>query len=125
KLLCFKLRTTHKALLQLNDINHPPIWLKILRLLYLCQTAAGTPQEKYSLFMENIGSFLSLSRQQQRIALERLLKAQIIHTEGQQLQVIQPKRLQLFITLGSEEFANEEIKVPTPSKAYQAALFIE
>lgn len=124
KLLCFKLRTTHRILSHFNDIDNPSVWLKIGSLLQLCQKAVGPGESLLSLFQDQLHRVVEIPSHRLREVMERLCKAQIISQDYKGIQLIGDERLKVFLTHAQEEYANEDIEVPTKAKIFQAVHFI-
>lgn len=124
KLLCFKLRTTHRILSQFNDIDNPVVWLKIGSLLQLCQKAAAPGESLYELFIDHLHRVVEIPSHRLREVIERLSKAQILAHDYKGIQVIGDERLNVFLKHAYEEYANEDVEIPTKAKIFQAAHFI-
>lgn len=120
KLLCYKLRTAHQAIQNLSNLENPEFWLKIAKTLLLCYRANPEPKELYKTFCNHVEEVLGLSNERTTELVNRLNYAKLIHLDDKKIHKVDETRVKIFLWLGHEDFANEELKKPSEIKVYHA-----
>jgi len=121
KLLCHKLRSRNQTLKNATDLVNPDLWRKICSLLLLCAKSEDNPSSLYHLFRQYVLTICEIPPQSMPDVLQRLEKANAIETQGQKTLCIDEDKLNLFVELSTEEYANISVEIFSEVKEYHAA----
>ncbi|MDP8245496.1 MAG: cyclic nucleotide-binding domain-containing protein [Candidatus Hinthialibacter antarcticus] len=120
KLLCHKLRNTHKLITHQIDLNNAHIWMKVGPLLSLCAKASSDPSERFNIMTEQLKSVLETPDNITVEILQRLAKVHLIKLASGEIQSINEEHIEPILNQLREEFLNEPFGEPTLAKEFQA-----
>lgn len=120
KLLCHKLRNTHKLIGNQIDLSRAHIWFKIIPALSLCAKAGGSPREMYDNLIEHLRAVLEMPDDQIGEVLNRLNKVHLIKLQGNEIVSINAEHTGSVVEQLKEEYLNKPVEEPSLAKEYRA-----
>ncbi len=120
KLLCHKLRNTHKLISHQIDLNNAHIWMKVGPLLNLVAKASTDPNQRFTIMVEQLGSVLETPDNVTIDILQRLAKVHLIKLASGEITSINTEQIEPVLNQLREEFLNEPFGEPTLAKEFQA-----